>query len=138
MQDPREHVRLALNIALVNELKVLYDRMGIDVWKVIKAAKTRPFGFQAFYLGPGLGGHLHPDRPVLPVVDRLASIWSPTRFIELAGEVNTAMPGYVVGKITDALNDRGRLRSSGSSVLLLGMAREAATSTTPASRPASS
>ena len=115
-----ENTYRAVNIALVNELKVLYDRMGIDVWEVIEAARTKPFGFQAFYPGPGLGGHCIPIDPFyLSWVARKHGL--STRFIELAGEVNTAMPAYVVGKIADALNDRGK-PIRGSRILLLGMA----------------
>jgi UDP-N-acetyl-D-glucosamine dehydrogenase len=115
-----ENTYRAVNIALVNELKVLYDRMGIDVWEVIDAAKTKPFGFQAFYPGPGLGGHCIPIDPFyLTWVARKHG--SSTRFIELAGEVNTAMPAYVVGKVAEALNDRGK-PVKGSKVLVLGMA----------------
>jgi UDP-N-acetyl-D-glucosamine dehydrogenase len=115
-----ENTYRAVNIALVNELKVLYDRMGIDVWEVIDAAKTKPFGFQAFYPGPGLGGHCIPIDPFyLTWVARRYG--QPTRFIELAGEVNTAMPAYVVAKVADALNDRGK-PVRGSKVALLGMA----------------
>jgi len=115
-----ENTYRAINIALVNEMKVLYDRMGIDVWEVIDAAKTKPFGYQAFYPGPGLGGHCIPIDPFyLTWVARQYGM--STRFIELAGEVNTAMPAYVVGKVADALNDRG-LPVKGSKVALLGMA----------------
>jgi UDP-N-acetyl-D-glucosamine dehydrogenase len=115
-----ENTYRAVNIALVNELKVLYDRMGIDVWEVIEAAKTKPFGYQAFYPGPGLGGHCIPIDPFyLTWLARKFDLT--TRFIELAGEVNTAMPEYVVNKIADALNDRVR-PVKGSQVLLLGMA----------------
>ena len=115
-----ENMYRAVNIALVNELKVLYDRMGIDVWEVIDAAKTKPFGFQAFYPGPGLGGHCIPIDPFyLTWVARQHGL--NTRFIELAGEVNTAMPAYVVSKVADALNDAGRA-VNGSKVLLLGVA----------------
>ena len=86
-----ENTYRAVNIALVNELKVLFDRMGIDVWEVIDAAKTKPFGFQAFYPGPGLGGHCIPIDPFyLTWVARKHGLH--TRFIELAGEINTAMP----------------------------------------------
>jgi UDP-N-acetyl-D-glucosamine dehydrogenase len=115
-----ENTYRAVNIALVNELKVLYDRIGIDVWEVLEAAKTKPFGFQAFEPGPGLGGHCIPIDPFyLTWLARTHGLC--TRFIELAGEVNTAMPGYVVGRVADALNDRGKpLRAS--RVLLLGMA----------------
>jgi UDP-N-acetyl-D-glucosamine dehydrogenase len=115
-----ENTYRAVNIALVNELKVVYDRMGIDVWEVIDAAKTKPFGFQAFYPGPGLGGHCIPIDPFyLTWVAR--KYGASTRFIELAGEVNTAMPAYVVGKVADALNDVGKA-VRGSKVLVLGMA----------------
>ncbi|AMV37479.1 nucleotide sugar dehydrogenase [Planctomyces sp. SH-PL62] len=115
-----ENTYRAVNIALVNELKVLYDRMGVDVWEVIAAAKTKPFGFQAFYPGPGLGGHCIPIDPFyLSWVARKHGL--STRFIELAGEINTSMPAYVVGRIADALNDRSKpLR--GSKVTILGMA----------------
>ncbi len=115
-----ENTYRAVNIALVNELKVLYDRMGIDVWEVIDAARTKPFGFQAFYPGPGLGGHCIPIDPFyLTWVARKHGLT--TRFIELAGEVNTRMPEFVVHKVADALNDRGK-PVKGSKVLLLGMA----------------
>ncbi len=115
-----ENTYRAVNIALVNELKVLFDKMGIDVWEVIAAAKTKPFGFQAFYPGPGLGGHCIPIDPFyLTWVARKFGM--ATRFIELAGEVNTAMPAYVVGKVAEALNDHGK-PVKGSKVTLLGMA----------------
>jgi len=115
-----ENTYRAVNIALVNELKVLFDRMGVDVWEVIEAAKTKPFGFQAFYPGPGLGGHCIPIDPFyLSWIARKHG--GSTRFIELAGEINTSMPAYVVAKVADALNDRGRA-VRGSKVLLLGMA----------------
>ena len=93
-----ENTYRAVNIALVNELKILYDRMGINVWEVIEAARSKPFGFQAFYPGPGLGGHCIPIDPFyLTWVARKHGF--ATRFIELAGEINTAMPAHVVGKI---------------------------------------
>ena len=115
-----ENTYRAVNIAMVNELKVLYDTMGIDVWEVIAAAKTKPFGFQAFYPGPGLGGHCIPIDPFyLSWVAR--KYGRSTRFIELAGEINTAMPGYVIDRVADALNDRG-LAVKGSRVAILGMA----------------
>jgi UDP-N-acetyl-D-glucosamine dehydrogenase len=115
-----ENTYRAVNIALVNELKVLYDRMGIDVWEVIDAANTKPFGFQAFYPGPGLGGHCIPIDPFyLTWVARKHGLT--TRFIELAGEVNTTMPHFVVEKVADALNDRGKA-VKGSKITLLGMA----------------
>ncbi|MFT3879248.1 MAG: nucleotide sugar dehydrogenase [Gemmatales bacterium] len=115
-----ENTYRAVNIALVNELKMLYDRMGIDVWEVIEAAKTKPFGFQAFYPGPGLGGHCIPIDPFyLTWIAR--EYGQSTRFIELAGEINTGMPSYVVSRIADALNDRTK-PIRGSNILMLGMA----------------
>jgi UDP-N-acetyl-D-glucosamine dehydrogenase len=115
-----ENTYRAVNIALVNELKVLYDRMGIDIWEVIEAAKTKPFGFQAFYPGPGLGGHCIPIDPFyLSWIARKYSMT--TRFIELAGEINTAMPAYVVERVVDALNASGKA-VKGSEILILGMA----------------
>jgi UDP-N-acetyl-D-glucosamine dehydrogenase len=115
-----ENIYRAVNIALVNELKVLFDRLQIDVWEVIAAAKTKPFGFQAFYPGPGLGGHCIPIDPFyLSWLARKAGM--ETRFIELAGEVNRAMPQYVIDRLTEALNDRSK-PVRGSKVLLLGVA----------------
>jgi UDP-N-acetyl-D-glucosamine dehydrogenase len=115
-----ENTYRAVNIALVNELKVLYDRMGINVWEVIEAAKTKPFGYQAFYPGPGLGGHCIPIDPFyLSWVARKHGL--ATRFIELAGEINTSMPAYVVSKVADALNDCCK-PIRGSKMTLLGMA----------------
>lgn len=115
-----ENTYRAINIALVNELKMLYDRMGIDVWEVIDAAKSKPFGFQAFYPGPGLGGHCIPIDPFyLTWIARKFGM--ATRFIELAGEINTSMPHYVVSRVADALNDHGK-PLKGSKVVLMGMA----------------
>lgn len=115
-----ENTYRAVNIALVNEMKVLYDRMGIDVWEVIDAAKTKPFGFQAFYPGPGLGGHCIPIDPFyLTWVAHQYGL--STRFIELAGEVNMSMPAFVTSKVADALNDHGK-PVKGSKVAILGMA----------------
>jgi UDP-N-acetyl-D-glucosamine dehydrogenase len=115
-----ENTYRAINIALVNELKMLYDRMEINVWEVIEAAKSKPFGFQAFYPGPGLGGHCIPIDPFyLTWVARRYGL--ATRFIELAGEINTGMPAYVVGKVADALNEQ-RKPIKGSKITLLGMA----------------
>jgi UDP-N-acetyl-D-glucosamine dehydrogenase len=115
-----ENTYRAVNIALVNELKVLYDKMGIDIWEVIEAAKTKPFGFEAFSPGPGWGGHCIPIDPFyLAWVARKHDCFA--RFIELAGEVNTAMPAFVVGKLADALNERGK-PIKGSRVCLLGIA----------------
>jgi UDP-N-acetyl-D-glucosamine dehydrogenase len=115
-----ENTYRAVNIALVNELKVVFDAMGIDIWEVIAAAKTKPFGFQAFYPGPGLGGHCIPIDPFyLTWIARQFGV--STRFIELAGEVNTAMPQYVVQRIGEALNDEGK-PIKGSRVCILGVA----------------
>ncbi len=102
-----ENTYRSVNIAMANELKVLFDKIGIDVWEVIDAAKTKPFGFQAFYPGPGLGGHCIPIDPFyLSWVARKHEI--PTKFIELAGEINTSMPLYVVHKVSEALNAQGK------------------------------
>ena len=115
-----ENTYRAVNIALVNELKVLFDRMGLDVWEVIDAAKTKPFGFQAFYPGPGLGGHCIPIDPFyLTWLARKQGLT--TRFIELAGEVNSRMPEYVIGRLGEFLNDEGK-PIKGSKICLLGMA----------------
>jgi UDP-N-acetyl-D-glucosamine dehydrogenase len=115
-----ENTYRAVNIALVNELKVVFDAMGIDIWEVIEAAKTKPFGFQPFYPGPGLGGHCIPIDPFyLTWAARKCGI--NTRFIELAGEVNTAMPRHVVGRVGEALNDQGK-PIRGSRVCVLGVA----------------
>ncbi|OYP37759.1 nucleotide sugar dehydrogenase [Rhodopirellula sp. MGV] len=115
-----ENIYRAVNIALVNELKTLFDKMGIDVWDVINAAKTKPFGFQAFYPGPGLGGHCIPIDPFyLSWLARKQG--STARFIELAGEVNRAMPNYVVSRTAEFLNE-ARKPINGSKICLLGMA----------------
>lgn len=115
-----ENIFRGVNIALVNELKILADKMGIDIWKVIEASSTKPFGFMPFYPGPGLGGHCIP-------IDPFYLSWKAkeydfnTRFIELAGEINTSMPNYVVSKIIDALNKNGKcLRNS--NILIFGIA----------------
>ena len=115
-----ENTYRAVNIALVNELKVVFGAMGIDIWEVIAAARTKPFGFQAFYPGPGLGGHCIP-------IDPFYLTWAArrygvnTRFIELAGEVNTAMPRRVVDRVAEALNDQAK-PVKGSRVCVLGVA----------------
>ncbi|MCA8995124.1 MAG: nucleotide sugar dehydrogenase [Planctomycetaceae bacterium] len=115
-----ENTYRAVNIALVNELKVLFDRMEIDVWEVINAAKTKPFGFQAFYPGPGLGGHCIPIDPFyLTWLARRYGLT--TRFIELAGEVNSRMPEYVVSRLGEFLNDMAK-PIKGSKVCVLGAA----------------
>ncbi|GAB4136452.1 MAG: nucleotide sugar dehydrogenase [Planctomycetaceae bacterium] len=115
-----ENTYRAVNIALVNELKILFDRMGIDIWEVVDAAKTKPFGFQAFYPGPGLGGHCIPIDPFyLTWLARKQGL--ATRFIELAGEVNSRMPEYVISRLTEFLNEHGK-PIKGSKICLLGMA----------------
>ena len=115
-----ENIYRAVNIALVNELKVLFDEMDIDVWEVINAAKTKPFGFQAFYPGPGLGGHCIPIDPFyLSWLARKQG--SNARFIELAGEVNRAMPQYVVSRTAEFLNEQCK-PIRGSKICLLGVA----------------
>ena len=114
-----ENVYRAVNIALVNELKIAFDRMDIDIWEVIEAAKTKPFGFQPFYPGPGLGGHCIPIDPFY-LTWKAREYGIATRFIELAGEINSAMPGYVMQKLTEALNDHGKA-IKGSRILVLGV-----------------
>ena len=115
-----ENTYRAVNIALVNELKTLFDRMGIDVWEVVDAAKTKPFGFQAFYPGPGLGGHCIPIDPFyLTWLARTQGLT--TRFIELAGEVNARMPDYVIARLAEFLNDVGK-PIRGSKICVLGIA----------------
>lgn len=115
-----ENTYRSVNIAMVNELKVLFHRMGLDIWEVIDAAKTKPFGFQAFYPGPGLGGHCIPIDPFyLSWVARQHDL--STRFIELAGEINTSMPDYVIARVTEALNDAAR-PIRGSKIAILGVA----------------
>jgi UDP-N-acetyl-D-glucosamine dehydrogenase len=115
-----ENTYRSVNIALVNELKMLCDRIGLDVWEVIDAAKTKPFGFQAFYPGPGLGGHCIPIDPFyLSWLARKHGL--STRFIELAGEINTSMPQYVIDRVIDALNDAGK-PMRGSRICVLGAA----------------
>ncbi len=115
-----ENTYRAVNIALVNELKLLADRMGIDIWEVIEAASTKPFGYTPFYPGPGLGGHCIPIDPFY-LTWRAHQFGMPTRFIELAGEVNTGMPSFVVDKVCMALN-RQEKSVRGSRIMLLGMA----------------
>ena len=118
-----ENIYRSVNIALVNELKVLFDKMGIDVWEVIEAAKTKPFGYQAFYPGPGLGGHCIPIDPFY-LTWKAREYEFVTRFIELAGEINTNMPDYVVSKVAEALNNIGK-PVKGSKILMLGLAYKA-------------
>ncbi|MBD9484629.1 UDP-N-acetyl-D-glucosamine 6-dehydrogenase [Pseudomonas sp. PDM14] len=115
-----ENIHRAVNIGLVNEMKVVADRMGIDIFEVVDAAATKPFGFTAYYPGPGLGGHCIPIDPFY-LTWKAREYGLHTRFIELSGEVNQAMPEYVVGKLMDGLNDQGRALK-GSRVLVLGIA----------------
>ncbi len=115
-----ENIFRSVNIALVNELKVIYAAMGIDIWEVIRAASTKPFGFMPFFPGPGLGGHCIPIDPFY-LTWKAMEYGYRTRLIELAGEINTAMPEYVVGRVVDALNDSGK-SAKGARVLLLGLA----------------
>jgi len=115
-----ENVFRSVNIALVNELKLVYAAMGIDIWEVIEAAKTKPFGFMPFYPGPGLGGHCIPIDPFY-LTWKAREYGKHTRFIELAGEINTAMPEYVVHRVVDVLNARNKA-VKGSRVLILGLA----------------
>jgi UDP-N-acetyl-D-glucosamine dehydrogenase len=115
-----ENTFRGVNIALVNELKIVYGAMGIDIWEVINAAKTKPFGFMPFYPGPGLGGHCIPIDPFY-LTWKAREFGQNTRFIELAGEINTSMPAYVVHRVADALNDRQKA-IKGSSILVLGLA----------------
>lgn len=118
-----ENIFRSVNIALVNELKVVYEAMGIDVHEVIDAAATKPFGFMPFRPGPGLGGHCIPIDPFY-LTWKAREYEKHTRFIELAGEINTAMPDYVVGKVADALNAEGKA-VKGSRILILGLAYKA-------------
>ncbi len=118
-----ENIFRAVNIAMVNELKVVYAAMGIDIWEVIEAAKTKPFGFMPFYPGPGLGGHCIPIDPFY-LTWKAREYGQETRFIELAGEVNTAMPAYVVRRCGEALASQG-CALAGARVLLLGIAYKA-------------
>ena len=115
-----ENTYRCVNIALVNELKILFDRMGVDVWEVIRAAATKPFGFTAFYPGPGLGGHCIPIDPFY-LSWKARQYEMSTRFIELAGEINVGMPRFVIGKLMDALNEKGKALK-GSKILVLGLA----------------
>ena len=118
-----ENIFRSINIALVNELKVIYAQMGIDVWEVIRAASTKPFGYMPFYPGPGLGGHCIPIDPFY-LSWKALEFGHHTRLIELAGEINTAMPDYVVSRVIDALNDAEKpVRKS--RILILGIAYKA-------------
>ncbi len=116
-----ENIFRSVNIALVNELKVIYEPMGIDIWEVIEAAKTKPFGFMPFYPGPGLGGHCVPIDPFY-LAWKAREFETPTRFIELAGEINTAMPHYVVDRLARALDTQGGRGLRGAKILVIGVA----------------
>ena len=118
-----ENIYRSVNIGLVNELKIAADKMGIDIWEVIRAASTKPFGFTAFYPGPGLGGHCIPIDPFY-LTWKAREFGVHTRFIELAGEINRSMPEYVVRRTMEALNSRGKA-VKGSRILLLGLAYKA-------------
>lgn len=118
-----ENIFRSVNIALVNELKVTFMKMGIDIWEVIEAAKTKPFGFMPFYPGPGLGGHCIPIDPFY-LTWKAREFGIATRFIELAGEINTAMPEFVVSRVMDVLNEEGK-SVRGSKILILGLAYKA-------------
>jgi UDP-N-acetyl-D-glucosamine dehydrogenase len=115
-----ENIFRCVNIAMVNELKMVFHRMGIDIWEVIAAASTKPFGFMPFYPGPGLGGHCIPIDPFY-LTWKAREFDMPTKFIELAGEINTSMPYYVVQRVMEALNEQGRALK-GSRILLVGLA----------------
>ena len=114
-----ENIFRCVNIALVNELKIVFDKMGINIWEVINAAKTKPFGYMPFYPGPGLGGHCIPIDPFY-LTWKAREFDYPTKFIELAGEINSGMPRYVIEKVLEALNDKKKTLN-GSKVLILGL-----------------
>ena len=116
-----ENIFRAVNIALVNELKIVYDAMGIDVWEVIEAAKSKPFGFMPFYPGPGLGGHCIPIDPFY-LTWKAREFEISTRFIELAGEINASMPNYVVNKLARSLDERTGRGLRGAKILIVGIA----------------
>ncbi len=116
-----ENIFRAVNIALVNELKQVYEAMGIDVWEVIEAARTKPFGFMPFYPGPGLGGHCIPIDPFY-LTWKAREFDVPVRFVELAGEINSAMPGLVVERAAAALDQRAGKGLNGARVLVVGLA----------------
>jgi UDP-N-acetyl-D-glucosamine dehydrogenase len=115
-----ENIHRAVNIGLVNEMKIIADRMDIDIHEVIRAAATKPFGFTAYYPGPGLGGHCIPIDPFY-LTWKARQFGLHTRFIELAGEINSDMPAWVIAKVADALNSRSRA-VMGSRILVLGIA----------------
>ena len=115
-----ENIFRSVNIAMVNEMKMIFDRMGIDVWEVVEAASTKPFGFMPFLPGPGYGGHCIPVDPFY-LAWKAKEVDHPTKFIELAGEINTLMPYYVVTKTIEALNKKGK-PVRGARILILGIA----------------
>jgi len=115
-----ENIFRSVNIAMVNEMKMIFDRMGIDIWEVVEAASTKPFGFMPFFPGPGYGGHCIPVDPFY-LAWKAKEVDYPTKFIELAGEINTFMPYYVVTKTIEALNERGK-SIKGARILILGIA----------------
>ncbi len=116
-----ENIFRAVNIALVNELKIIFSKMGIDIWEVIEAAKTKPFGFMPFYPGPGLGGHCIPIDPFY-LTWKAREYEIATRLIELAGEINTAMPSYVIARLIEELDSRFSKGLNGARVLVVGLA----------------
>jgi UDP-N-acetyl-D-glucosamine dehydrogenase len=116
-----ENIFRSVNIALVNELKLIYDQMGIDVWEVIDAAKTKPFGFMPFYPGPGLGGHCIPIDPFY-LTWKAREYGVATRFVELAGQINTSMPNHVVDRIAEALDRRFQRGLNGTKIMIIGAA----------------
>src|SRR5690606_6861369 len=116
-----ENIFRAVNIALVNELKVIFERMNVDIWEVIESAKTKPFGYMPFYPGPGLGGHCIPIDPFY-LTWKAREYDVTTRFIELAGEINTAMPHYVVERLAEALDRRCGRGLNGARILIVGLA----------------
>jgi UDP-N-acetyl-D-glucosamine dehydrogenase len=118
-----ENIFRSVNIALMNELKIIYQKMGVDIWEVIEAAKTKPFGYMPFYPGPGLGGHCIPIDPFY-LSWKAKQYGIEAKFIELAGEVNTSMPDYVIERLEEALHAQGK-PIEGSKVLLVGIAYKA-------------
>lgn len=116
-----ENIFRSVNIALVNELKMLYERMGIDIWEVVNAAKTKPFGYMPFYPGPGLGGHCIPIDPFY-LTWKAREYGMATQFIELAGQINNTMPEYVLKRLTEAMDEHLRIGLNGARILLVGMA----------------
>ena len=116
-----ENIFRSVNIALVNELKIVYEKMGVDIWEVIDAAKSKPFGFMPFYPGPGLGGHCIPIDPFY-LTWKAREYGISTRFIELAGEINTAMPEHVIHRVNDVLNLHASKGLNGAKILIMGMA----------------